>query len=107
MIKKIEAVQDFLLNLVSPAENVRIILLKSADSCESSKCTTELISMQNSKVCNPDRKLLVGVSLALEDQAVDGAVHRLQSLCLNPVTILVLEEVHMLLVVLVVSRDLP
>ena len=107
MIKKIEAVQDLLFNLVSPAEDMRIILLKSADSCKPRERAAELISVQNSKVRKPNRKLLVGMRLALEDQAVARAVHWLQSLCLNPFPILVLEEVEVLLVVLVVPRDLP
>ena len=107
MLKKINAAQDLLLNLISPAENVRIVLLKSSHPREAGECPTEFISMQNSKVGESDRKLPVGVSLVLKDQAMARTVHRLEALGFNPPLILILEEVKVLLVVLVVPRDLP
>jgi hypothetical protein len=91
LLQELQTVFDLLLYLIAPAENVGVVLLESADSCEPRQRTTELVSVQDSEVRKSDRQLLVRMSLVLEYQAMPWAIHWLQSLCLNFVPILILK----------------
>jgi hypothetical protein len=73
------ASKDFLLDLISPTEDVGVILLEAADSGKPGESTTDLIPMQHTEICESDGQLLVGMSLVFEHQAMPWAVHGLQA----------------------------
>lgn len=50
---------NLFLDLIPSAENVRIVLLKTAYSSEPREGSTDLITVQDPKVRKPDRQLLV------------------------------------------------
>lgn len=79
VVEKLYASKDFLLNLISSAEDVGVILLEAADSGESRERTTDLIPMQHTEICESDGQLLVGMSLVFEHQAMPWTIHGLQA----------------------------
>ena len=79
VVEELYASKDFLLDLISPTEDVGVILLEAADSGESGERTTDLIPMQHTEICESDGQLLVGMSLVFEYQAMPWAIHGLQA----------------------------
>lgn len=79
VVEKLYASKDFLLNLISSAEDVGVILLEAADSGEPGERTTDLIPMQHTEICESDGQLLVGMSLVFEHQAMPWTIHGLQA----------------------------
>lgn len=68
-----------MLDLISPTEDVGVILLEAADSGKPGERTTDLIPMQHTEVSESDRQLLVRMSLVFEHQAMSWAIHGLQA----------------------------
>jgi len=109
-----------LLNLISPAEDVGVILLEAANSGKPGERATNLIPMQHTEISESDRHFLVGMSLVFENQAMPRAIHGLQPESLSMrlgamlmATICILAMImsfnheEIFLVVFVVSRNLP
>ena len=67
-----------MLDLISPAKDVGVILLEAANSGEPGERTTNLIPMQHTEISESDRHFLVGMSLVFENQAMPRAIHGLQ-----------------------------
>ena len=63
--------------------------------------------MEHSEVCVSDREFPVGMRLVFEDQAMARAVHGLQALSFDLVTILLFQQIEIILVIFVVSRHFP
>jgi hypothetical protein len=55
VVKELDAADNLVGNLILPAKDVCIILLKPADSCQARERTTDLIPMEHSKICNSNR----------------------------------------------------
>jgi hypothetical protein len=79
VIEELYASKDFLLNLISPTEDVGVILLEPAHSGKPGERTTDLIPMQHAEISESDRQFLVGMSLVFENQAMSRAIHGLQA----------------------------
>jgi hypothetical protein len=120
VVEELYASKDFLLDLISPAENVGVVLLEAADSGKPGERPTDLISMEHTEICESDGQLLVGMSLVFENQAMSRAIHGLQSeslpmrlgtMLMATICILAMlmsfNHEQIFLVVFVVSRNLP
>jgi hypothetical protein len=103
VFKEVEDTKDFSHDLVRHAEDVGIILLEPADTSETRKSASDLISVEDTEVTVPDGQLFVGADSVIEHEAMARAVHGLHAKALR----LNLEEVDVILVVLVVTRSLP
>ena len=82
---------------------MRIVLHESPDPRQARQRTGCLVPMDNTKLCHPDRELLVTSIPRIKDYAVSWAVHWLQ----RPFLLLDVERKHVVLVVLPVSRGFP
>jgi hypothetical protein len=90
-------------DLVLRAEDVGIVLLESPDTGQTSEGARRLIAMKDTKVGHSDRQLPVASLTVLENQAMSGAIHGLQS----PLLLFHVESEHILRVMLPVTGDLP
>ena len=82
---------------------MRIILLEATHTRKSMQGTTDLVSVQNTKVTVPDRKVSVRADGVVEHEAMAGAVHGFDTESL----VLRLEEENIILVVGVMTGHLP
>lgn len=103
MVKEVEAAHDFVHKLLGHAEVVSIVLAEPSDTGETREGSGNLVSMEDTKVSEPNRHVSVGADLIVEHQAMSGAVHRLHSEAL----LLHLEHEEVLLVVSVMAGSLP
>mmetsp|Transcript_63967 Transcript_63967/g.164651 ORF Transcript_63967/g.164651 Transcript_63967/m.164651 type:complete len:517 (-) Transcript_63967:590-2140(-) len=99
---KAQGRRDLAADLVLAAEDVRVVLLEAAHTSESGERPAQLVAVQHTEGGQAQRQLSIGARLAVEDNAVPWAVHRLQ----EPFLALDLEAIHVLAVVLVVPRAL-
>mmetsp|Transcript_75896 Transcript_75896/g.164253 ORF Transcript_75896/g.164253 Transcript_75896/m.164253 type:complete len:846 (+) Transcript_75896:181-2718(+) len=90
-----------LLDLVGPADNVRVVLLEAADAREAGEGAAGLVPVEDAEIRVPDGQLAEGPHARVEHEEVAGAVHRLE----HPLLPLDVQAVHVVLVVLVVARD--
>ena len=89
--------------LLLGTEDVAIILLEATDTSETIESTRELITVEDTKVRETERKVSVGTASVLEHEAVTGAVHGLETV----LGIITVEEEHIVSVVVSMTRDLP
>jgi len=82
---------------------VAIVLLESPHPGQASESTTDLVSVQHSKVNVSDRQVLVAPELVTEHQTVSRAVHGFDTEAL----VLALEQEEILFVLGVVAAGLP
>ena len=80
-----------------------IILHESPHAGETGQSARRLVPVDDTKLGHADRELLVAAVARVEDEAVAGAVHRLQ----RPLLLLDVEHEHVVLVVLPVAGGLP
>jgi hypothetical protein len=85
------------------AEYVGVILYESSDTSQASKGTAGFIPVDDTEFSHSDRELLVTSISRVKDQAVTRTVHRLQ----RPFLLLNVENEHVVLVVLPVTRGFP
>ena len=91
------------MDLVLSAVDMSIILLESSDSRESSKGSRELVSVQNTEIAVSHREIFIRSILRLVKQMMSRTVHRLDSIS----AIVPMEHEEVILVLLIMSRDLP
>ena len=103
VLQEVETPTNLILNLRGTAEDVSIILLETTDTGESSEGTRELVAVEHSEIGPANGKVTVRAVGASEHDTVAGTVHGLES----ELGLLHLEDEHVLLVVLVVTRGLP
>lgn len=103
MHEEVKGVVHFLGDLVGSTEDVSIVLLEATNTDQTTKGSRNLVSVEDTEVGIPEGKVTVTVDTVLEHDAVSGAVHRLETLT----RLVRLEDEHVLLVVLVVTRGLP
>mmetsp|Transcript_109308 Transcript_109308/g.341988 ORF Transcript_109308/g.341988 Transcript_109308/m.341988 type:complete len:309 (-) Transcript_109308:1086-2012(-) len=95
---KLQRRRHLLPDLVLAAEDVGVVLLEAPHAREPRERAAELVAVEHAEGREPQGQLAVRADLAVEDDAVPGAVHGLQ----EPLLALDGEAVHVLLVVLVV-----
>ena len=110
---EIEHARHLLLDLVRPAEDVRVVLLEAAHARQTVQRARQLIAVQHAKVGEAQGQLYesnrqetvtsVAVERMLEHEAVTGAVHGLQTV----LRVVALEQEHVVLVVIGVPADAP
>mmetsp|Transcript_6588 Transcript_6588/g.15853 ORF Transcript_6588/g.15853 Transcript_6588/m.15853 type:complete len:566 (+) Transcript_6588:515-2212(+) len=103
LVEHLEEVAHLDHHLVWPAEDVRVVLLKPPNPGEPVEGAAVLVAVEHAKVGHADGELAVGARAAVEDDAVPGAVHRLEAKLL----LLHVDGKHVLLVVVRVPADLP
>ena len=89
--------------LILSTENVSIVLLELTDTSKTTQSTRSFITVQNTKVCDSQRKLSVTALPVSEEHKVSRAVHRLES----PLPLLNIELEHVVLIVGPVTGCLP
>lgn len=80
-----------------------VVLLELADTSKTTQGTRRFVSVQNTKVCNPQRKLPVTTFPVSEEYKMSWAIHGLQC----PLLLLKIKSEHIVFVVGPVSRRLP
>lgn len=103
VLHEIEERRDLLLDLRGHAEDVRVVLHEATDAREAGECARRLVPVEDAELSHTDGQLLVRAVARVENEAVAGAVHRLQS----PLLLLDVEREHVVLVVLPVAGRLP
>ena len=63
-------------DLIFGAENMRIILYKTANTHQSMQCTTRLIAMARTKFSQTHRQITVRAQAVIENLNMSGTVHR-------------------------------
>ena len=92
-------------DLVNLAENMSVVLLESTDSDQTAESSRNLVSVKDTKVSISDRQITIRVNTVREHDCVGWAVHGLETV--TNAVLLVLEDEHIVLVVLVMARSLP
>jgi hypothetical protein len=85
---------------------VCVVLLKTPDPNEPRECASQLVSMQNTEVCELYRQLLIRSDRIRIYQAVPWTVHWLQSVA-DPVMTLCGNQEQIFLVVFIMTRNFP
>lgn len=80
-----------------------VVLHKPSDPRQPRQRTRRLVPMDDTKLCHPDRELLVTSIPRVKDDAMPWAIHRFQS----PFLLLDVERKHVVLIVLPVSGGFP
>ena len=102
-VQELEACAYLVLELIWAAEHMRIVLLEPAHPSEARERPSQLIAVQNAEISDSDRQVPVAVSLIRVDEAVPGAVHRLEPLAGVVAVLGRWEQVQVVLVV----REVP
>lgn len=89
--------------LAGHAEDVRIVLHKPPHPRKTSQTSAGLVPVKDTKLGQSNGKLLERSGARIKDKTVTGTVHRLQ----GKLVFVDVEEEHVLLVVVVVTRSLP
>jgi hypothetical protein len=90
-------------NLTRHAEDVGIVLNEPPHSAETAQRPARLVSVEDTKLGEPDGEFLERPRARVKDEAVAGAVHRLE----GELVLVDREEEHVVLVIVVVPRCLP
>src|SRR4029079_1354400 len=99
----VEAAEHLVLDLVTRAEDVGVVLGPVPGTKEAVERSARLVPVQRRGLCVADGQITVAADLAPEEKHVAGAIHRLQAV--GPV--LLLDQEHVVAVVLPMARDLP
>lgn len=89
--------------LVLSTENVGIILLELADTGKSAESAGGLVTVQDTKIRDSQRKLTITTVTVTKEHEVTRAVHGLQ----RPLSLLDVQLEHVVLVVRPVAGSLP
>lgn len=66
IVQKLYACKHFLFYLIPATENMSIILLKTADTSQTWKRSTDFVSMQNSEISKSNRQFFIWMSMIFE-----------------------------------------
>ena len=105
VVEEIENGENFRLDLFEGAEDVGVVLLEATNANETAESAGDLVSVEHAEIGVAQGQVAVAVDAVLEHDAMGGTVHGLEavaSLVVTPV-----EEEHVLLVVGVVTGNLP
>mmetsp|Transcript_4921 Transcript_4921/g.7413 ORF Transcript_4921/g.7413 Transcript_4921/m.7413 type:complete len:275 (-) Transcript_4921:418-1242(-) len=100
---KIESPEDLFLDLIFTAVDVSIILHKTSDTGESSQCTAQLVSVQDTKVGQTKWQVTVRADGIAKYETMSGTVHWFH----GPLSSFNIETKHGILVMQSVTRLMP
>mmetsp|Transcript_16868 Transcript_16868/g.41828 ORF Transcript_16868/g.41828 Transcript_16868/m.41828 type:complete len:320 (+) Transcript_16868:702-1661(+) len=104
LLSQVEHARDLVRELLGQAEDVRVVLREAAHAEEAVQRARALVAVDGAQLGPPDRQVAVRGLLVLEDEHVEGAVHRLE-LVVGALHLHLVE--HALLVKVEVARGLP
>lgn len=103
LAQEIKTPNQFLLDLIRPTKNMRIVLLESPYPSQPRQSPAGLIPMQHSKVRQTQREFTVGAGGRVKHETVARTIHRLES----EILVVDFESEHVVLVILPVTRGFP
>jgi hypothetical protein len=102
-VEHVEAVDDLVLDLAGRAVDMRVVLHEAPDAEQAVQHARQLVAVAETELRQLERQLLVGAQPRPVDETRAGTVHRLD----REVAVLLLDEVHVVPVVVVVAGSVP
>ncbi len=76
---KSQCLSDLVFDLRGPAEDMPVVLVEPSDARQAAQSARDLVTVERAEVGIPDREVAIAAQFGRENEAVAGAVHRLEA----------------------------